>query len=72
MKNVIERDGSVNCLNSIVCKLLSFPRCAYQFYDFTQIYAMPVFDMIETLFVKKLNFKPSWALRLVTRITYVG
>ncbi|KAJ0450678.1 putative amino acid transporter, transmembrane domain-containing protein [Helianthus annuus] len=37
-----------------------------------QIYAMPVFDMIETLLVKQLNFKPSWILRFYTRITYVA
>ncbi|KAL3526151.1 hypothetical protein ACH5RR_014523 [Cinchona calisaya] len=37
-----------------------------------QIYAMPVFDMIETLLVKKLRFKPSWILRFVTRNIYVA
>ncbi|KAI7742120.1 hypothetical protein M8C21_026440, partial [Ambrosia artemisiifolia] len=37
-----------------------------------QIYAMPVFDMIETLLVKQLNFKPSMILRLFTRTTYVA
>lgn len=37
-----------------------------------QIYAMPVFDMIETVLVKKLHFKPSWTLRFITRNTYVG
>ncbi|KAG2706750.1 hypothetical protein I3843_05G105400 [Carya illinoinensis] len=37
-----------------------------------QIYAMPVFDMLETLLVKKLNFKPSFILRFVTRTSYVA
>ncbi|KAJ3681161.1 hypothetical protein LUZ60_015650 [Juncus effusus] len=37
-----------------------------------QIYAMPVFDMIETVLVKKLHFKPSFVLRLVARSLYVA
>uniref|UniRef100_A0A5B6Z6M8 Putative lysine histidine transporter 1 n=1 Tax=Davidia involucrata TaxID=16924 RepID=A0A5B6Z6M8_DAVIN len=37
-----------------------------------QIYAMPVFDMIETVLVKKLHFKPSLMLRFVTRNIYVA
>ncbi|XP_062149836.1 lysine histidine transporter 2 [Alnus glutinosa] len=37
-----------------------------------QIYAMPVFDMLETLLVKRLNFRPSFILRFVTRTLYVG
>ncbi|KAL2523242.1 Lysine histidine transporter 1 [Forsythia ovata] len=37
-----------------------------------QIYAMPVFDMIETVLVKKLKFKPSWYLRFISRNIYVG
>lgn len=37
-----------------------------------QIYAMPVFDMIETVLVKKLNFTPSFLLRFITRNTYVA
>ncbi|XP_024031307.1 lysine histidine transporter 1-like [Morus notabilis] len=37
-----------------------------------QIYAMPVFDMIETVSVKKLRFKPTWYLRFITRNLYVG
>ncbi|KAE9599528.1 putative amino acid transporter, transmembrane domain-containing protein [Lupinus albus] len=37
-----------------------------------QIYAMPVFDMIETLLVKKLNFPPSNILRFVVRNVYVA
>ncbi|KAL8229096.1 hypothetical protein R6Q57_013996 [Mikania cordata] len=37
-----------------------------------QIYAMPVFDMIETVLVKKLNFKPSRILRFVSRTIYVA
>ncbi|XP_078171012.1 lysine histidine transporter 2-like [Carex rostrata] len=37
-----------------------------------QIYAMPVFDMLETFLVKQLHFKPCFMLRLVTRSTYVG
>ncbi|KAA8530132.1 hypothetical protein F0562_004841 [Nyssa sinensis] len=37
-----------------------------------QIYAMPVFDMIETVLVKKLHFRPSMMLRFVTRNIYVA
>ncbi|KAI3748120.1 hypothetical protein L6452_11005 [Arctium lappa] len=37
-----------------------------------QIYAMPVFDMIETLLVKKLHFTPTFTLRFITRNTYVA
>lgn len=37
-----------------------------------QIYAMPVFDMMETLLVKKLNFKPTTTLRFITRNVYVA
>ncbi|KAF5746948.1 lysine histidine transporter 1-like [Tripterygium wilfordii] len=36
-----------------------------------QIFAMPVFDMIETLLVRKLHFKPSSMLRFVVRNLYV-
>ncbi|CAL0323021.1 unnamed protein product [Lupinus luteus] len=37
-----------------------------------QIYAMPVFDMIESLLVKKLNFTPSIILRFIVRNVYVA
>ncbi|KAL8097677.1 lysine histidine transporter 1-like [Apium graveolens] len=37
-----------------------------------QIYAMPVFDMIETVLVKKLKFPPSFGLRFVSRNLYVA
>ncbi|GLT71803.1 hypothetical protein SLA2020_437960 [Shorea laevis] len=37
-----------------------------------QIYAMPVFDMIETLMVKKLHFRPSGFLRFIVRNVYVA
>ncbi|KAH7851093.1 hypothetical protein Vadar_007223 [Vaccinium darrowii] len=37
-----------------------------------QIYAMPVFDMIETVLVKKLNFRPTKMLRFITRNIYVA
>ncbi|KAJ9564325.1 hypothetical protein OSB04_000291 [Centaurea solstitialis] len=37
-----------------------------------QIYAMPVFDMIETVLVKKLNFAPTFTLRFITRNLYVA
>jgi amino acid permease len=36
-----------------------------------QLYAMPVFDMLETVLVKKLHLPPSAVLRIVTRCTYV-
>jgi len=37
-----------------------------------QIFAMPVFDMMETVLVKKLHFTPGLPLRLVSRSTYVA
>jgi hypothetical protein len=37
-----------------------------------QIYAMPVFDMIETVMVKKLNFQPTTMLRFIVRNVYVA
>jgi hypothetical protein len=42
------------------------------FHLLIQVYAMPVFDMIETLLVKKLHFKPTTALRFISRNVYVG
>ncbi|KAF8677144.1 hypothetical protein HU200_046614 [Digitaria exilis] len=36
-----------------------------------QVFAMPVFDMMETVLVKKLKFTPGTALRLVARSAYV-
>lgn len=33
---------------------------------------MPVFDMIETVLVKKLRFKPTWYLRFISRNIYVA
>ncbi|CAI0457259.1 unnamed protein product [Linum tenue] len=33
---------------------------------------MPVFDMMESTLVKKLNFKPSFKLRFITRTVYVA
>lgn len=37
-----------------------------------QVYAMPVFDMLETFLVKQLRFKPGLPLRLIARSFYVG
>ncbi|KAJ8615679.1 hypothetical protein MRB53_035051 [Persea americana] len=37
-----------------------------------QIYAMPVFDMIETVLVKNLQFTPCFSLRLFSRSFYVA
>lgn len=37
-----------------------------------QIYAMPVFDMIETILVKKMHLPPGLPLRIVARSTYVA
>ncbi|XP_042001494.1 lysine histidine transporter 1-like isoform X1 [Salvia splendens] len=37
-----------------------------------QIYAMPIFDLIEMVLVKKLKFKASWYLRFIARNTYVA
>ena len=33
---------------------------------------MPVFDLIERMMIKRLNFPPGLALRLVARSAYVG
>eukprot|EP01018_Ginkgo_biloba_P036309 Gb_14022 [translate_table: standard] len=37
-----------------------------------QVYAMPIFDMIETVLVKKLHLPPGFWLRLIARSTYVA
>ncbi|GAA0183704.1 hypothetical protein LIER_31069 [Lithospermum erythrorhizon] len=37
-----------------------------------QVFAMPVFDMLETFLVKKLKFKPSLCLRAIARTAYVA
>ncbi|KAK7312006.1 hypothetical protein RJT34_10533 [Clitoria ternatea] len=37
-----------------------------------QVFAMPVFDMMETYLVKTLNFKPCFSLRFVTRSIFVA
>ncbi|XP_073098753.1 lysine histidine transporter 1-like [Elaeis guineensis] len=37
-----------------------------------QIYAMPVFDMLETMLVKRLHFPPGLMLRLIARSVYVA
>ncbi|KAJ1267091.1 hypothetical protein BS78_07G029500 [Paspalum vaginatum] len=37
-----------------------------------QVYAMPVFDMIETVLVRKFGFRPGLTLRLVARSVYVA
>lgn len=33
---------------------------------------MPVFDMLESALVKKMNFQPSLTLRFITRNVFVG
>lgn len=48
------------------------PECINRNQFFFQIYAMPVFDMMETVLVKKMHFRPSWYLRFVVRNFYVG
>ncbi|XP_057431496.1 lysine histidine transporter 2-like [Lotus japonicus] len=37
-----------------------------------QIFAMPMYDMLETFLVKKVKIPPSFTLRLITRSVYVG
>ncbi|KAJ1391570.1 Amino acid transporter, transmembrane domain [Sesbania bispinosa] len=37
-----------------------------------QVFAMPVFDMLESFLVKKLNFNPSRMLRFIVRNVYVA
>ncbi|CAJ2637158.1 unnamed protein product [Trifolium pratense] len=37
-----------------------------------QVFTMPVFDMIESVLVKKMNFKPSSLLRFAVRNVYVA
>ncbi|CAN1834803.1 Lysine histidine transporter 1 [Linum perenne] len=53
--------------------LLAATRGSYAFLlPLLQLFAMPVFDMIETVLVKKLHFKPTKTLRFVARNTYVA
>ncbi|XP_004502326.1 lysine histidine transporter 2-like [Cicer arietinum] len=37
-----------------------------------QVFAMPVFDMLETVLVKELDFAPTFSLRLIVRTIYVA
>lgn len=37
-----------------------------------KVFAMPVFDTIESCLVQKLKFRPSMVLRVVARSLYVG
>nr|CAB3459768.1 unnamed protein product [Digitaria exilis] len=37
-----------------------------------QVFAMPMFDMVETVLVKNLKYKPGFWLRLVSRSAYVA
>ncbi|CAB4310969.1 unnamed protein product [Prunus armeniaca] len=37
-----------------------------------QVFAMPVFDMLESFLVTKMKFKPSMLLRFLTRTTFVA
>lgn len=37
-----------------------------------KIYAKPVFDMIETVLVKKMRFEPSAMLHFISRNIYVS
>lgn len=37
-----------------------------------QVYAMPVFDMIETILIKRYHAQPGLPLRIVSRSAYVG
>ncbi|KAM5557579.1 lysine histidine transporter 1-like [Rosa sericea] len=37
-----------------------------------QVYAMPVFDTIESALVKQMNFKPSYSLRFISRNLFVA
>ena len=37
-----------------------------------QLYAMPVYDMIESVLVKNFKLKPTFLLRLIARSAYVG
>ncbi|CAH9116295.1 unnamed protein product [Cuscuta europaea] len=36
-----------------------------------QVFAMPLFDTVESWLVRSMHFKPTWKLRFVTRTTYV-
>ncbi|KAI5443412.1 lysine histidine transporter 1 [Lathyrus oleraceus] len=37
-----------------------------------QVFAMPMFDMLQSVLVKKLNFKPTTSLRFIVRNVYVA
>ncbi|RYR77814.1 hypothetical protein Ahy_A01g002451 [Arachis hypogaea] len=37
-----------------------------------QVFAVPVFDMMESLMVRRMNFKPTWYLRFISRNIYVA
>ncbi|KAL9998583.1 putative amino acid transporter, transmembrane domain-containing protein [Helianthus debilis subsp. tardiflorus] len=57
----------------IVVAVCYFPVAIIGYWMFgNKMYAMPVFDMIESVLVKKFNFAPSFKLRFITRNLYVG
>lgn len=67
----------VHVIGSYQVKILNFSPFSVRFWLIThqillQIYAMPVFDMMETLLVKKLHFRPTRLLRFIVRNIYVG
>ena len=66
------RLANLICLLATYDSLSSFLVTLFLFYQFFQIYAMPVFDMLETILVKRIGIRPSILLRLITRSTYVG
>lgn len=41
-------------------------------YRVVQVFAIPVFDMLESFMVKTMKLKPTWYLRFITRNLYVG
>jgi hypothetical protein len=59
-----DRTGYCNLIWGLVLMPVCMAACV-------QLYAMPVFDMLETVLVKKLHLPPSALLRIVTRCSYV-
>ncbi|XP_057731039.1 lysine histidine transporter 1-like isoform X2 [Arachis stenosperma] len=37
-----------------------------------QVFAVPVFDMMESVMVRRMNFRPTWYLRFISRNIYVA
>ncbi|WVZ05491.1 hypothetical protein V8G54_018837 [Vigna mungo] len=63
---------ATNSTDAVFNFLSALGDVAFAYAGHNVVFAMPVFDMIETYMVTKLNFPPSAVLRVTTRTVYVA